>query len=67
MEEKCSPFLSSIFWCTDPYKIYESFLEIHQTHIRSIPCDLRPLIQPAKYGLKLKVVLKWRDISTENI
>ncbi len=22
------------------------------------PCDLRPPIQPAKYGLKLKVVLK---------
>ncbi len=22
------------------------------------PCDLRPPIQPAKYGLKMKVVLK---------
>ncbi len=22
------------------------------------PCDLKPPIQPAKYGLKLKVVLK---------
>ena len=31
------------------------------------PCDLRPPIQPAKYGLKWKVVLKWRDIYTENI
>ena len=31
------------------------------------PCDLRPPIQPAKYGLKLKVVLKQRDIYNENI
>ncbi len=31
------------------------------------PCDLRPPIQPEKYGLKLKVVLKYRDIYTENI
>ncbi len=31
------------------------------------PCDLRPPIQPAKYGLKLKVVLKWKDIHIENI
>ncbi len=31
------------------------------------PCDVIPPIQPAKYGLKLKVVLKYRDIYTENI
>ncbi len=31
------------------------------------PCHLRPPIQPAKYGLKLKVVLKWKDIYAENI
>ncbi len=31
------------------------------------PCDLRPPIQPAKYGLKLRVVLKQRDVYTENI
>ena len=31
------------------------------------PCDLRPPIQPAKYGLKLKVVLKQRDVYIENI
>ncbi len=31
------------------------------------PWNLRPPIQPAKYGLKLKVVLKERDIYTENI
>ena len=30
-------------------------------------CDLRPPIQPAKCGLKLKVVLKYRDIYAENI
>ncbi len=30
-------------------------------------CDLRPPIQPARYGLKWKVVLKQRDIYTENI
>ncbi len=31
------------------------------------PCDLRPPIQLTKYGLKLKVVLKERDVYTENI
>ena len=31
------------------------------------PCILRPLLQPEKYGLKLKVILIWRDIYTENI
>ncbi len=31
------------------------------------PCILRPPLQPEKYGLKLKVVLKWRDVYTENI
>ncbi len=25
-------------------------------------CILRPLVEPTKYGIKLKVVLKWRDI-----
>ncbi len=35
--------------------------------VYSGPCDLRPPIQPTKYGLKLKVVLKYRDIYTENI
>ena len=28
---------------------------------------LRPPLQPEKYGLKLKVVLKWKDIYIENI
>ena len=28
---------------------------------------LRPPLQPDKYGLKLEVVLKWRDVYTENI
>ncbi len=31
------------------------------------PCILRPPRQPEKYGLKWEVVLKWRDIYTENI
>ncbi len=31
------------------------------------PCNLRPSIQPAKYGLNFKVVLKERDVSTENM
>ncbi len=31
------------------------------------PCILRPPLQPEKYGLKLQVVLKWRDIYIENI
>ncbi len=30
-------------------------------------CILRPPLQPGKYGLKLEVVLKWKDINTENI
>ncbi len=28
---------------------------------------LRPPLQPDKYGLKLEVVLKWRDVYTENV
>ena len=31
------------------------------------PCILRPPLQPDKFGLKLEVVLKWRDIYIENI
>ncbi len=31
------------------------------------PCILRPSHQPEIYGLKLKVVLKWRDVYIENI
>ena len=31
------------------------------------PCILRPPLQPGKYGLKLEVVLKWRDINTKNM
>ena len=31
------------------------------------PCILTTSLQPEKYGLKLKVVLKWRDIYVENI
>ena len=31
------------------------------------PCILRPPVQPEIYGLKLEVVLKWRDIYIENI
>ncbi len=30
-------------------------------------CILRPLVQPEKYGLNLKVVLKWGDIYSEHI
>ena len=36
-------------------------------YMYSDPCILRPPLQPGKYGLKLEVVLKWRDINTENI
>ncbi len=35
--------------------------------ICSGPCILRPHVQLGSYGLQLKVVLKWRDIYTENI
>ncbi len=31
------------------------------------PCILRPPVQEEKYGLKLEVVLKWKDIYIENI
>ena len=31
------------------------------------PCFLRPPIQPEKHGLKLKVVLKWRDVYSQYI
>ena len=31
------------------------------------PCILRPPLQPEKNGLKLEVVLKWRNIYIENI
>ena len=31
------------------------------------PCNLRPFVQAAKYGLKLIVVLKWSDIYIKNI
>ncbi len=33
-------------------------INFRESKIYSGPCDLRPAIQPAKYGLKLKVVLK---------
>ncbi len=31
------------------------------------PHILKPHVQSEKYGLKLKVILKWRDIYIENI
>ncbi len=37
---------------------YSTCSENHTRAQYSGPCDLRPPIQPAKYGLKLKVVLK---------
>ncbi len=37
-------------------------------NITSGPCILRPpLLSRIKYDLNLEVVLKWRDIYTENI
>ncbi len=35
--------------------------------VYSGPHILRPPLQPEHYGLKLKVVLKWRDVYIENI
>ncbi len=35
--------------------------------IYSSPCLLRLLLQPENFGIKLEVVLKWRDIFAENI
>ncbi len=50
-------------------RIFQKFCKESQVlfFIYSGPCDLRPPIQPAKYGLKFKVVLKYRDVYTENI
>ncbi len=31
------------------------------------PCILRPPVQPEKCGLKLQVILKWRNIYIEKI
>ncbi len=31
------------------------------------PYILRPLVQSGKYGLKLKVISKWKDIYIKNI
>ncbi len=39
---------------------------VPQTYSTSVPCILRPSLQPEKYGLKLKIVLKWSDIYIEN-
>ena len=36
-------------------------------YMYSGPCILRPPLQPEKYGLKLEVVLKYRDIHIEHI
>ncbi len=47
--------------------VLAAFLSKGVPQCYSGPCILRPPIQPAKYGLKLKVVLKQRDIQTENI
>ncbi len=33
----------------------------------SDPCILKPPVKPEEYGLKLEVVLKWKDIYIENI
>ncbi len=42
-------------------------VSINFLSIYSCPCILRPPVQPEICGLKFKVVLKWRDICTENI
>ncbi len=44
-----------------PTLIIVANLSLRMSHLRPV----RP-IQPVKYGLKLKVVLKWKDIYTEN-
>ncbi len=38
-----------------------------QIYMYSGPCILRPPLQPGIFGLKWEVVLKWRDIYTENM
>ena len=44
-----------------------TLLERDYNVLYSGPCILRPLLQPEKYSLKWKVVLKLRDIYIENI
>ncbi len=51
--EDCYLALIYIIWSS--YTMYSS------------PCILRPPLQPLNFGLKLKVVLNWRDICIENI
>ncbi len=41
---------------------YTGLSVMSQPYMCSGPCILGPPLQPEKYGLKLKAVLKWRDI-----
>ncbi len=47
--------------------IFDAVTAYSMIYMYSAPCILRPPIHPVKYGLKLKVGLKWRDIYIENI
>ncbi len=56
------------FWLLSWWLCYKSINTcIHHLCTYSGPCILRPPVQPTKCGLKLKVVLKRRDIYIGNI
>ncbi len=64
----CSPHVTIH---TDMYMVASvsgTALFLYVTNCKySGPCILRPPAHPVKCGLKLKVVLKWRDLYIENI
>ncbi len=41
-------------------------LSDHDDVLLPVPCILRPFLQPQNLGLKLEVVLKWKDIHVGN-
>ncbi len=66
----CQWSVKTVFYCIPSQSICKTDYIPHIGTWRQIysgPCILRPPLQPERYGLKLKVVLKWRDIYIENI
>ncbi len=58
--------LTEIHWFSMEANVILCHISAYSCHY-SGPCILRQPLQPDKYGLKLEVVLKWRDIYTESI
>ncbi len=45
----------------------QNILPFSKHYLYGDPCVSRPHLQPQNFGLKLEVVLKWRDIYIQNI